>query len=145
MFSLIEDAVRIKTLEILDYCEQNYKGLQTLEGEVDADGNIPGYHLIARRGDVTDFGEDTYFYKIFRRILIQGRFSHEEASRMCKVTDPKTEEGYYIDDMIAFALGATHKKSVAGEGFSLQTYYYVKMSDEEQRLENLPKIDYSEI
>lgn len=145
MISLIEDAVRIKVLEILDYCEQNFKELQAPDGEVDADGNIPGYHLIARRGDVTDFGEDTYFYKIFRRILIQGRFSREDVTRMCKVTDPKAEESYYIDDMIAFALGATHKKSVAGEGLSLQTYYYAKMSDEEMELQNLPKIDCSNL
>ena len=33
--SLIEDAVKIKALEILEHCEKNYKGLQEPEGEMD--------------------------------------------------------------------------------------------------------------
>ena len=142
--SLIEDAVRLKALELLDYCEQNFKGLREPEGKVDSDGNIPGYRMIAKCGDVTDFGEDTLFYKIFRRILFQGRFSSEEMLRMKDITDPERGEGYCIDDIIAFALGATHKKSICGPGLSLQKYFYEK----EQSyilLGEMPEIDYSDL
>ena len=102
---------------------------------------MAGYKLIAKRGDVDDFGEDTYFYKIFRRMLFQGMFSSEDVSRMKEITYPKRGESYFITDMIAFALGATHKKYVGGVGLSFQIYYYEKVFDDV----DLPKIDCSEV
>lgn len=148
MISLTEDAVRNKVLEVLNYCENNYKGLQEPEGKIDSDGNIPGYYLIAKYGDIDDFGEDTRFYRIFRRLLLQGWFSDEEVSRMKKITNPDREEIYDINDMLAFALDATHKRSVVTRT-SFEVYYYKKLSDEElefeKELEKTPKINCSDL
>ena len=143
--NLIEEAVKDKALELLANFEQNFSRWEEPVGEMDSDGNMPGYLLIAKYGESDDFGEDTMFYKIFRRLLFQGQFGGETVKRMKNATDPQRGESYNINDIIAFGMGATHKKYRTGIGLSFLVCYYIKMSHEDLTLLNLADIDCSEI
>ena len=140
--SLIEDAVKGKVIQLLANFEQDFNMWEEPVGEMDSDGNIPGYLLIAKYGEEDDFGEDTVFYKIFRRLLIQGQFSSEDVERMKNATDPQRGDSYNINDIIAFGMGATHKKYRTGIGLSFRVCYYIKKCDD---LSTLTDIDCSEI